>query len=240
MLKDNLVTIIIVFAFGIFVFLGGFFLKSQQDNTGSRPTQLTISGEGKAKAPPELVQFTVSFVAGGTTAEEATNNEKTMRQTIITLLTDQYGVATSDIQASYPRIVPVTGTTNTTVTYQAVNTLDVNFKNLKILDEAVNKFYKLGNLTISNVVFTTANARDLEDQANNLAYSDAKMRAEKMAQAAGKRLGKLVAVSGTQMQAVGTVSSDVSIQKGPQGFITGTVPGQIQIIRNVTLVYELL
>jgi len=196
-----------------------------------QPTLLTVAGEGKAKAKPELAQITVSYVATASSAAEALKSEKTKRDSIISLLAS-YGVTSFDIQIPYPRVVPATTASGTI--YQAVNALDVKFKRLTALDEAVSKLYDLGNLTVSNIVLTTSNPRNLEDEAIRQAYQDAASRASKMAESAGKTLGKLVSMSGQQTQAVGTTTRSAATKTDET-----TPPEQIEIVRTVSLVYEL-
>lgn len=205
----------------------------------SQPTLLTVVGEGKVKASPELAQFTITYLATSSLPTDALEEEKNFRQRIITLLTGLYEVGRADLQVSYPRVL----TTNTTgkLTYQAGNTIDVKFKKLSSLDAAISKLYQVGNTNISvdNIVFTTSNPRDLEDQAISEAFKDGMIRAEKMARASGKRLGKLVSVAGQQTQAVGTVTTEAGKIGGFADTTNPALPGQIEITRNITLVYDL-
>ena len=102
------------------------------------------------------------------------------------------------------------------------------------LEELSGKLYDIGAIAISSIVFTTNNPRDLEDQAINKALVDAQMRAQKMADASGARLGRLVSMNGQQTQAVGTITRETNKLND----ITATT-GQIEITRTLTLVYEL-
>lgn len=207
----------------------------------SSPTLLTVIGEGRAKSPPEMAQFTITYIVEGSVPVETLAAEKNLRQKIITLLTGIYGVEQGDLQISYPKIAATTSVTGK-VRYQGANTIDVKFKKLASLDEAINKLYQTGdiNIAVSNFVFTTTNPRDLEDQAINEAMKDGMIRAEKIARASGKNLGRLVTVAGQQTQAVGTVSTDISKTQGVAASAgTTSQPGQIELTRNVSLVYEL-
>lgn len=221
--------VVLVIALGIYA--KSTYLDSQ--------TVLTVSGEGRAKASPELAQFTVTYATSSAAATDALNGEKNFRQKIITLLSDLYEVNQSDMQISYPSIVP-SASSSGGIIYQAVNAINVNFKKLTSLDEAIGKLYQINNLSISNLIFTTNNARDLEDEAMKEAVKDGEIRAGKLAQAGGKHLGKLLSVTAQQTQAVGTVSTEAGkAQSGFPGVATAALPGQIQITRNVTLVYQL-
>lgn len=205
--------------------LAGYYYKTSYSDT--KPALLSVVGEGKVKANPEFAQFTISYVSTGTSSAETLASEKKLRQSIISLLTDSFSVQQSDIQVSYPNLAPVAVSTG--IAYQAANTLNVNFKKLSSLDDAIAQLYLLKNLSVTNVILTTNNSRDLEDQAISQAVIDGSTRAQKMAQVSGKKLGKLVSVTGQQTQAVGTLST----QAGNSGL------GQFELIRTVSLVYEL-
>ncbi len=197
------------------------------NNPDTKPALLSVVGEGKVKANPELAQFTISYVSTGTSSAETLASEKKLRQSIIDLLKNSFAVAPNDIQVSYPSLSPVAISSG--IAYQAVNTLNINFKKLTSMDEAIAKLYELKNLSVANVILTTNNSRDLEDQAITQAVIDGSTRAQKMAQASGKKLGKLVSVTGQQTQAVGTLTT----QAGNSGL------GQFELTRTVSLVYEL-
>lgn len=204
---------------------GIYYLKTNTSDT--KPALLSVVGEGKVKANPEFAQLTISFVSTGTSSAETLASEKNLRQSIISLLTDSFSVQQSDIQISYPSLAPVNISTG--IAYQAVNTLSVNFKKLSSLDDAIAQLYLLKNLSVTNVILTTNNSRDLEDRAISQAITDGTTRAQKMALASGKKLGKLVSVTGQQTQVVGTLST----QAGNSGL------GQFELTRTVSLVYEL-
>lgn len=214
------------------LFLLGMSFYYVKTNVFDKPTFLTVVGEGKAKTDPELAQFTLSLAATGKTSFDAMEAEKNLRQKIITLLTGLYNIEKADLQVSYPR-VSVSSSGNT-IYYSSVNSINVKFKRLGNFDAAIEKLYQLGNVNVSNIILTTENPRDLEDQAISKAFADGKERAEKMAQSAGKNLGRLVSVTGQQTQAVGTITREASTEKGSEA-----APGQIEITRNVTLVYEM-
>lgn len=233
-MKEKIIIVVLLVAAVVFSVL--YFKATVLD---VNPTILTVAGEGKVKVAPEIAQFTITYVSAATTSAEVIKAEKRLKEKIVNLLTDKYDVDTSQIQASYPQIAPAATTRG--VVYQATNSLDVTFKKLSSLDAAVNEMYEMGGLSISNIIYTTQNPRTLEDEAINKAVTDAKMRAEKMSLASGKKLGKLVSIAGNQTQAVGTVTTEVKKQTNdPAASQSAEItPGSIEITRTVTLVYEL-
>lgn len=216
--------------------------QGSSDTTSDiKPTLLTVVGEGKSEKAPEVAQFTIAYLVSGQTVSSALDAEKNMRQSIIALLIGNYAVQNADIQVAYPKVVAAN--TAGGVNYQVVNSLDVSFGKISLFDDAISKLYQLGGkeISISNIIFTTKNPRDLENEALANAFKDAQTSAGKMAAAAGKSLSRLVSIAGSQTQAVGTLTTQANnsgTQVNPQGQTTST-PGVIKIVRNMTLVYEL-
>lgn len=228
--KKIWITIFLVLVIPLFV--GGYFLYPKDAKT-----LLSVAGEGKAKAVPDLVSFTITYAGNGTSTTSALADENKVKQQIISLLASAYGVNQSDIQVSFPS-VGVNASSSGGLNYQVANTLNVNFRKLASLDEAISKLYETNKLSIANLIFTTNNARDLEDEAIKDAVKDGELRAAKIAQAGNKKLGKLVSITAQQTQAVGSVSVEANMVK--TNTTSGTSnPGQIEITRNVSLVYEL-
>ncbi len=218
----------------ILIIAAGVFIYFKPNPPIIQPSLLTVAGQGKIKSIPEIAQFTITYAVTGKTISDTTNAEKEQQQKIITLLNGIYGVDLSNIKVSYPKIV--SNSLGGVTFYQTANTLNVEFKKLQNLDEAISKLYDTGkDVAIGNIVFSTTNARDLEDKVLTLAVDDAKIRAQNMAKAAERKLGKLISITGEQMQSIGTVTYDANkdISKN------ATTPGQIELVRNVTIVYEL-
>ena len=226
---------LIILSLLIIPLLAGGYLFFSKNST----TILNVAGEGKAKAAPELASFTITYAGNGTSASNALSDEKVVNQQIINLLGSQYGVTQSDIQVSFPN-VGVNASSSGGINYQAANNLSVNFRKISSLDEAISKLYQTNKLSISNLIFSTDNARNLEDEAIKGAVKDGEIRAEKIAQSTGKKLGKLLSVTAQQTQAVGSISVEATKTQQTTGTTSATFsPGQIEITRTVNLVYEL-
>lgn len=205
--------------------------KSQQIGQNiddNKPALLTVIGEGNVKATPEKAQFSITYTALGKTSEEALSQEKNLREKIISLLAS-YGVSNSEITLYSPNITPLRQTES--ASYSVISSLSVEFQKLSELENLFAKLYTLGSLNISTTVFTTNNPRELEDRAIKKALYDAQLRAEKMAEAAGAKLGRVVSIAGEQTQNVATLSRKVESDKNN--------PGNIEIVRLVRVVYEL-
>jgi len=201
-----------------------------------RPTLITVIGEGKVQVKPELVKFTLAVrnTAPSATLAMADNN-RLVRDLVLVL--KNAGVQEEDIRLAYVRVIPpqtALGQTN----YQAVNSASVTLRDISQFDNLAMQLYANGATSISNIVFTTENSRDLEKQAVAKAIKEAKQRAQELAKASGKRLGRMVSIATVEAGEAGALSGKANKESGFGGAITAS-PAQIEITRQASIVFEL-
>ncbi|MBU0619079.1 SIMPL domain-containing protein [Patescibacteria group bacterium] len=195
----------------------------------AKPALVTVTGEGRVSVEPEVARFTVVLTKSAPTAAEVMGQGNILTRNAVDLA-KAYGAAEEDVQATYLRIVPPTaGVTND---YQAVTGIEVTVKDLNNLDELITRMFEIGANSIGNILFTTENSQELEKEAIDLAIKNAKARAKEIAKSSGKRLGRLRSVTTAEAGEAGALT-----QKGSQG--PTEAQGEIEIIRQASLVYEL-
>lgn len=199
-------------------------------NYVDKPTLITAVGEGKVQVKPQMVTFTLNLFNYGVSAPVAIGDNNRLVKDAVLILKNN-GVLEKDIATSYIRVVPPTPGLLGQAQYQAVNTVDVTLRNVSQFDNLFNLLYGAGTQSITNIVFTTVDAKSLEKQAVNLAINDAKARAKEMAQSIGKNLGPMVSVITSEAGGAGALSGTT------QG--SSVSPSQIEITRQASLVFEL-
>jgi len=198
-------------------------------------TLITITGEGKVSAQPEIVKFTIGLINSSDSAINALNDNNRIKNDAINVIKSIGGVWEKDIVVSYPRVIPPTaGVSNT---YQAVNTIDVTLNDIKKFDDLVNVLYSSGIRSISNIVFTTQNSEILEKEVVAQAIENAKARVKEVAKSTGKRVGRMVTIQTTEVGVAGALTGKTQSQEGSQS--TMTSPSQIEIVRQASIVFEL-
>lgn len=219
----------------------GWFFK---DRIFPKPGTITVIGEGKVQAKPELVSFTVSWITQGGSAQEAISNEKSLFNHLVNLLKNN-GVKESDIQVAHARVVPPGGDQSV---FQAVNALDAKLNKINSFDQLTSSLYANGAVSVANVVLSTNNQEELEGEAITLAIQDAKGKAEQTAKASGKRLGSLVSLtSGATGEASAATTkmagdaglTDLSVPAGTESEQAAPAGEQIEIVKRVSVVYQL-
>lgn len=218
--------------FLVLVFFFGWVIKSSFiDN----PAVISVVGEGKVTTSPQLVKFTTTVFNSAPSSTQAIMDNRRLVQDLILVLKSS-GVNESDIDTAYVRVLPpeTTGVSG----YQAVNSIDITLRNITEFDNLVVQLYNRGAFSISNIVFSTDNAKDLEKQAVDLAIIEAKQRGKELAKASGRMLGRMVSVTSGEVGDSGAVSGS-SGNTSAAGAVNAS-PNQIEITRQASIVFELL
>lgn len=168
-----------------------FFLNSQM-----KTQTFQVQGTGTATGTPDQssVSFTVTKTA--TTAQDAQQQVNTLMNTITKDL-EQNKIQKQDIQTSNYNSSPNyadDGTTilNYTVSEDVTVTLTDNAKTNDVIDLATKDGAQ--NVYGPNLTFSDTKQEQLEDQARLQAISNAKQKAQSLANAAGMHLGQVINV----------------------------------------------
>lgn len=157
-----------------------------------------VSGTGKAFVPPDKADLTLSVEAQGKTAEIA-RNQAANAMTALIKAVKTAGVSEKDIQTRsvslYPNYAP--DSANKIIGYQLSNQVAVIVRNLDKLGEVMDAAVSAGgNLTrIQGVNFSISNPDKALAAARELAFRDAKTKAEQYAKLAGINLGSPLHIS---------------------------------------------
>lgn len=170
--------------------------------SGKQPANtLTVSGEGKVEAVPDLATVTIGVISQGKTAQEVKDSNNQKVAAVVKFVKDQ-GVPEKDIQTTNLNLSPQQDWTSgraTIIGYQGNQSITVKFNGVdksqdkveKVLDGAVNA----GANEIYGPTFEIKDPDELRQQARKLAIAKAKEKAQELASEAGLTLGKIVSVS---------------------------------------------
>ncbi len=165
-----------------------------------QPRTITVSGLGKASAPPDMATIHTGVVTLATTASEALSANNQAVEKLFQVLKD-HNVASKDIQTSQFNIQPEYKRgprgeqLNEIIGYRVTNQVRVRLRNLPDLGRVLDALVKAGSNQISGISFRLDDATGVLNQARSRAVADARSRAELYAHAAGVRLGRVVAIS---------------------------------------------
>ena len=159
---------------------------------------ITVAGEGRIAARPDLAILTLGVEIHATTLAEAMDEASgTMGRVLQAMraagLTDaDLRTARYSVQVDYDQ---KTGRPSDSAGYGVVNLVEARVRDLNrvgpVLDEAV----AAGANKVLAVTFDVADSGSLENQARAAAMADARGRAEQLARLAGVELGSVVQIS---------------------------------------------
>ncbi len=207
-----------------------------EDNT----SKLTVQGEGKVTASPDMATIVLGVETQNASAAGAVReNAGLMNETINALL--GAGIAEKDIQTSsfslttMPQDQPKTASEKPKApVFLATNQVTVKLNNTtdvaRVLDAAVSA----GSNSIQQVSFDLRDPRPQNDGALARAIEDARRQAEVAASAAGVKLGRVLEIT----EGYGYVSPAA---KGALFANVGTPvqPGELDVSSSVTVIYEI-
>ena len=161
---------------------------------------ISVSGQGKAAAPPDMATIQTGVVTGSKMAKDAlAANNRAMGQVMKVL--NGKGIESKDIQTSgfqvYPEYQrgPRGSRTNEITSYRVTNQLRVRVRNLPRLGEILDALVQAGSNQVSGVSFGISEPRAITNKARIKAINDARGRAELYAQATGVKVGKIISIS---------------------------------------------
>ncbi len=229
-------------------------------NISNDSNLFTVDGTGSASAVPTAATVTVGITKSASSIQEAQQQVNTIANQLtadfVKLGVNKTDIKTTNYSATpIPTgiIYPMDSNTNGGVAsdialpvrppiaggnYQVSEDLVVKTNTTDLANKVVDTATKDGANVIGGVQFTFSDNEQtqLEDQARAKAITDAKSKAEKIAQESGLNLGKLVNVSENGGPQPVVFNSMAKTSTAPA--TTQLLPGQNQVTVNVTLSYQ--
>ena len=181
-------------------YLGAMYYQSQEE---TKDFQVTVEGVGSSKQTPDRVDIVLSLSETGATSVDARNAvAQTMKRLEATLSGQK--VATNQIKTENVSVQLdwdyVSGS-RVANGYIARQTLSVFLSGADVEKDAEVLQAKLPNrVSVDSIDFSLVEKKMGSDEARNAAFEDAKKQAAQLAQLAGKKLGKVVAISASDDQ----------------------------------------
>lgn len=218
------------------------------------PTTINVRGEGEVLAKPDIGQFTFSVRAEGDDAAAAQESSATAMNDIIAYLTEA-GVAENDIKTTnyylspkytYPdRVCPanmycppgepvIDG-------YEVSQSVEVKVRNLDASGDLISGVGQHGATDISGLSFTIDDEDDLKAEAREQAIADAKEKAEKLADALGVRIVRMVSYYEEEMYPpYYGYGGDMAMERSAVAQAAPSMPtGENEITSTVNITYEI-
>jgi uncharacterized protein YggE len=224
-------------------------MAAQETLTANVNRTITVVGSGEVKAAPDVARVNLGVEVTAPTVSAATD-EAEQRMTDVLAALKAAGIADKDIQTSNfsinfeqqnpnptPRVESATAVTDTVEgVYHVSNMVQVTLRDMTAVGDVIDAAIKAGANNIWGVSFDLENTGALEEQARKAAVTDARARAESLAELNGVKVGEVIAISeviGASpapmfAQAARATGGGVSVEPGEVSFAT-----QIQIVYGI-------
>jgi uncharacterized protein YggE len=203
----------------------------------------SVTGEGKVTVMPDIATVTVGVQTIGNTARKA-QNDLNQKITAVSSAMKGLGIDQKDIQTTNYNIYPAydySGNRQRITGYQASTNLLIKVRDMDNINAVVDKATEQGANTIGGISFDISDRSKAEDEARQKAFQEAHTKAQKAAQIAGFRLGRVINYSEGTNQPVyppGLLKAEVADGRSG-GIPTKVEPGSQEIVLNVTISYEI-
>jgi len=212
---------------------------------------LSVAGEGKVVAVPDIAEFTFSVITQGGKDLEALKNQNTEKINSAIVFLQESGIDEQDIKTQYYAIQPryqyydcrASGICPPAdiVGYEVNQGVLVKVRDFSKVGDLLSGVVERGANSVSQLSFAIDDPTMVQNEAREQAIQKAKDKAEAIAKASGIRLGRLIAVE------EGYPSSPIYYTKAAEGFGMGGAdsaapsiqPGSQEVVVNVMLRYEI-
>lgn len=212
----------------------------------SIPYTISISGEGKATAMPNIATVTIGFSNDKPTVAEA-QKENTVKMNNIIASIKILGVEDKDIKTSNYNIYPKydwISNKNILSGYTVSQSVDVKIRDTKKISDILKVAGEKGANQIGSLNFEIDDQAALQAEARQKAIDDAKTKAQTLAKQLGVKFSKIVSFSESNYQPVmykSAYATDLGMGGGGESVPAPSIQsGENEIKANVTITYEIL
>ncbi len=208
-----------------------------------QPGTVTVRGTGSVNAKPDMLVVNVGASIQADTVKDAQAQVKTIMDAIVAEL-KAAGVDEKDYRTVQYSVEPVLdyadGKTQPKLNgFRVVSMIEATLRDLDKAPEVLDALTTAGANNIYNSNFAIADPAALYQQAYEKAVADAEMRAQRLADMSGQKLGKIVSVSEGSTSFAGPM-----YDRGGAGMAAGggvaIYPGQQAVSVDVVVTYEAL
>lgn len=208
---------------------------------------ITISGEGKATATPDVATASLGVQTDGKLVKDA-QTENNNKMNAITKAIKDLGVEAKDIKTENYSVYPKydynreTGASNI-VGYTVSQSVSVKIRDLDKVGAILAKAGELGANTVGGVQFTVDDPEKIKSEARQKAIDNAKAKADVLFKNLGVQVGRIVSFD--EYGAGGIMPMYAEKAYGMGGGSDAPIPapniqpGSLDIVSNVNLTFEI-
>ncbi|MCX6721367.1 MAG: SIMPL domain-containing protein [Candidatus Staskawiczbacteria bacterium] len=189
---------------GVLVFFVGQILLQNKSLDQQNIYQITVSGEGKVYAKPDVALISLGVTSQATTVSDVTKANTDKMNTVIAAV-KKLGVADKDIQTTNYNLTPNYTTQIIPMMYPVQpsgkisgytleQTVQVKIRDFTKVGDILSQVTSSGANLVGDLQFTIDNPEQFKEQARAQAIKQAKTNAQNLAKTSGINLGKIINV----------------------------------------------
>lgn len=204
-----------------------------------QPKGITVTATGEVKAKPDIAYVTLGVITQSAEAATAAEENANKTTAVIAALSEA-GIRQPDIETTGYSVSPVMDYRKSpavTVGYNVSNQVRITIRDLTRIGSLIDIAINAGANNVQNVVFSVENDSTIQRKALTEAVFQAQIKARTMAEAAGVKLGKVIAIS----EAGGYIPRPMLATAAKmESATTPIIPGELTATASVTIVYAIL
>jgi uncharacterized protein len=217
-----------------------------QRNDAPPPPVIVVNGNAEVEAAPDEATVRLGIVRQAPTAQSAQEQANSVAQEILNAL-GKLGIPSQRIQTSRltlsPVYAPQRGDSREApriVAYSATNSVAIDLDKLNQIGPAIDAGLNAGANQVEGVQFRLKNDLPVRQQALKKAVTEAKQKADAIADALGVRLGPVMEVSESGVAIVPpTPMAGFAMEARAMTAPTPVSPGQLEVRANVVVKFRI-
>lgn len=202
-------------------------------------TGIVVTGTGDVKSQPDIAYVTLAVNTQSDDAAQAARSNAEITNAVITAIM-KAGIVKSDIETTNYSVSPIMDYKKSppvTVGYSVSNQVRLTIRDLARVGSIIDIGVKAGANNVQGVDFSIDNDTALRGQALVKAITQARAKAQAMADAAGVKLGRLVSMTESGGYIPRPMLAGAAKSEAVQ---TPIIPGELSVPASVTMVYAIL
>jgi uncharacterized protein YggE len=211
----------------------------------SQQTGVWVSGEGKVTVTPDIATLSLGIETQAATVAEAQAQAATAMSAVMAALADN-GVADKDIQTQYFSIYQVTRWDDNkneeiVIGYRVTNMVTAKIRDVEKAGPVIDAVAAAGGdyTRINNISFSVDDPTPYYEQARQKAMTDAKAKAEQLADLAGVSLGKPTYISEGSVTPPVIYRDAGMVVPSTAPTTTPVSPGEIELTLDIQVAYAI-
>lgn len=214
--------------------------QAQSDTNDQVPT-ISVSGVGRVKADPDIANVTLGVTKQGEDAAEASQKAAKAMSAVVASLLD-LGIAERDIQTTSLNLNPTYDWDDNPpniVGWEASNMVNVTVRDIDTVGDVVDTATAAGATNVNGISFRVEDPTGAEAEARTAAVTDARAKADQLADAAGVTITGVLSISesgGQPPEPVFYARAEASFDSAAS---TPVLPGEVELSISVFIQYEI-